>query len=251
MRALLLSCIVLCAVQPVAAQPAQLLEAVGRQPAVVERVLRHWVLVGMEPQTARPRTDLLLETERFQADLDALLGAELAVPVRQRAAALESAWWELRPLLDREPALADVPALTERAAAVQAAADGVARALLVEHPDTVAPLVEQAGRQRTLSQRLVRLYLLRAWGAGDDASAPAMGAAIESFEAGMARLRAAPETGRVVDDLLDVAAQHWVWLKSAVNIHRDGVYFPDIVIDAGDRLLAVLDHVVARYARLR
>jgi hypothetical protein len=95
------------------------------------------------------------------------------------------------------------------AEAVLAQADALVLALQSSGLAPQVAVINVAGRQRMLAQRMAKLALL---GAGEDALAECAAA----FEEGMARLRAAPLSTPEILALLDRGEGAWQELRGAV-----------------------------------
>ena len=112
-----------------------------------------------------------------------------------------------------------------------------------------ARLINLAGRQRMLSQRLAKLYMLRAW----DIDSASVQADIEvsgkEFAAALASLRAARENTPAIRAELEAVALQWEWFRSAIELQGAESYAL-VVADASESILNSMELITAKYAAL-
>jgi hypothetical protein len=117
----------------------------------------------------------------------------------------------------------------------------------------VGKLVNIAGRQRMLSQRMAAMYLSASWGVQADASAKALTAARGEFVQAHATLKSAPETTPAIRAELDLAEQQYSFFDNALKLLKPGVVDPRQQADVfttSERILQVMDGATGQYARL-
>jgi Type IV pili methyl-accepting chemotaxis transducer N-term len=117
----------------------------------------------------------------------------------------------------------------------------------------VGKLVNIAGRQRMLSQRMAAMYLGASWGVQADASVKALTAARADFVQAHAVLKSAPETTPAIRAELDLAEQQYSFFDNALKLLKPGVVDPRQQADVfttSERILQVMDSATGQYARL-
>ena len=112
-----------------------------------------------------------------------------------------------------------------------------------------ARLINLAGRQRMLSQRLAKLYMLRAYGVDTASIRDDLDSASREFEAALASLRAAPENTPAIAVELEAVALQWEWFHSAIALQGAESYAL-VVADASESILNSMELITAKYAAL-
>ncbi len=234
--------------------PGALVNLCGRFRVFSQRMAVAWALFvsGVSAEKAAVRLRWLeTELERALARLSTLALPESLVLPRQ---ALASAWPDFRAALAEEgatPARADwVVAASET---VLEAADALTRAAeqLFALPD--AHYVNVAGRNRMLSQRIAKLFLLRDWVQRPERIQGEIQAAVEEFERNLAELH---QSGRTLPELsaqLQEVANQWQkfmrTLAPEISRTRPGQQARAVIAEA-DRLQRLVDTAVRLYERL-
>jgi nitrate/nitrite-specific signal transduction histidine kinase len=108
-------------------------------------------------------------------------------------------------------------------------------------------LVNIAGGQRMLSQRLAKYYLLRSWGFESLSTHDRQSKTVREFETALETLRTAPETSNDIREQLEKAIIQWTWFKSVLSRDIDQGDYRLIVVDASNELLEILEDITKKY----
>jgi nitrate/nitrite-specific signal transduction histidine kinase len=230
---------------------AKAINVAGRQRMLSQRMVKAWALIGLGNVSSQPASQLAQASEAFEANLATLAAVVEANPSLLPAMQnLRERWAVLRDETSRESRrehAAEV--LNAGEAALHAAESLVARITSLSAHDE-ARLINVCGRQRMLSQRLVKAYAYLAWGLDSPAVMAQFVGSWNEMEAAMQELHSAPENTPVLTAVLADAQTQWGWLKSALSLYRENAFYPGIMDDAGENMLLAMDRATHLYEAL-
>lgn len=152
--------------------------------------------------------------------------------------------------------LDELTAVPTSRAAVVAVSEQSDRTLLVAQAVTEAiekmarvasaRLVNLAGRQRMLSQRMAKQYFLLAAGVDPKASQTQMNADAAEFKQALQALAAAPVSTPAIRTELELGQAQWLFFEAAMRRHPDTKGM-EAVATTSERLLEVMDRLTSLY----
>ena len=237
------------------AQVADLSDAInkaGRQRMLSQRMAKAYLCIGQQVQVEAATKALDQSMALFDRQLVELKSYSPAGPVRETYTQLESEWSAYKALLvGAAPSAAN--------AAMMLAQD--ARVLELAHKGTgqleqlsgkpVGKLVNIAGRQRMLSQRMGKYYMASAWNIDPVTSSTELGKARNEFVSAQEILRNAPEATATIKQELALADSQWIFFENALKARPSaGGKGASEVFVTSENLLQVMDKVTGLYARV-
>lgn len=236
----------------------------GSQRMLIQRIAKEYLLIGLGaepgPALARLRDSVELFDSQLQ-ELRAFVRGDFELS--RLLVRIEKQWREFEAIalapVDYEGAKALVGPqgddLLSRDEALLELCDRFAIELEVNSELPLAYYVNLAGRQRMLTQRIAKYYMMISSGFDNDLVRAAMAQAQFEFEAAMQILSTLTPTEGINRDL-NQAREQWDWLQSALSFEKrdllsgKGVFFPLIVEQTSEKVLLILDRLTHRYERL-
>ena len=220
-----------------------------------QRMAKAWLalLQGVEPASAQQVLDKsMLLFERQLAELRAFAPS---AEIQTTYGKLEGAWTDYRTaLVQATPSRAAAAGLLQLDARVLALAHQGTQQYEATLAKPVGKLVNIAGRQRMLTQRMAKFYLAAVLPMDADVATTEISKAREEFTKAMGVLRNAPEATARIRDELNLADAQWVFFDMALQKQRSG-YAPGKsmaeVFVSSESLLTVMDRVTGMYSALR
>lgn len=164
--------------------------------------------------------------------------------------AVAQAWRALAPLLRAGDDAALLVQIDEAAEVLLACAEALTAALEAASPSATLAIVNRAGRQRMLSQRLAKQALLSSLLDGIAAQSVAEEAvrSMQAFEATLAELERSPLSTPLIREELTRAGEHWRRLTAGLRSAETAAGRAVIATDS-EALLGAFERLTELYAR--
>ncbi len=223
----------------------------GRQRMLSQRMGKAWFGLGQGIQADSARRVLEQSMALFDRQLVELKAFAPAGETRDTYVQLEAAWSDYKALLiGTTPSQDKAKGVLEQAGKVLALAHKGTGLFEQQAGKPGAKLVNVAGRQRMLSQRMAQFYLANNWNVESTVSVREINKAREEFIPALELLRNAPEATPEIKQELALADNQWFFFDNALKARVTGAKAATDVFVSSENLLQVMDRVTGMYARV-
>jgi len=228
---------------------ADMVNVSGRQRMLSQRIVKAYVQVGTKVAPDQSRQILAESLEQYSRQLGQLRKVVTKPEQKAVLAEMERLWPEVQSLALKPVVRENAAVLQERANELQSLAHRLAGLLEDDSDIAIGHLVNVAGRQRMLSQRLAKAYMLRTWDIDSPQISKELDSSRQEFSAALHLLSQAPENTPEIRRELDSVTSQWNWFQTALEL--EGAFsYRLVVADSSESLLASLEKLVALYTRL-
>lgn len=243
------------ATPPAKPEPMTLSAAInkaGRQRMLSQRIVKAYCQIGLKVRPDKSRAILDKSVHLFDAQLVELTHAAGKPEIQEAMAKEASLWREMRAVATGPVDQDGARKLMEQNEALLKAAHKVTLLFESESGTKAGKLVNIAGRQRMLSQRLAKFYMLKKWGFNQPEITSGIEQAKKEFVSALQELMAAPQNTSAIQQELELAKIQWVFFENALGQHDGGedLLFASNVATTSERILEVMDKVTGLYEKV-
>ena len=230
----------------------QAIDNAGRQRMLSQRMAKAWLAIGQGFMPARAQRILADSVALFEKQLKELLSFAPTPEVSATYQSLANVWTPYKSaLLDRAPNKSNALSLINADAQVLALAHQGTVQLEQYFGKPIGKLVNLSGRQRMLSQRTAKFYLLKAWDVTPPDQMKEINMARAEFVRALDTLTSAPEATDGIKSELELARQQWVFFDNAlarVGDSTNAQQHAAEVFSSSENILQVMETVTGLYS---
>ena len=227
----------------------------GRQRALSQRMSKAWLAMVHGVESASAQNVLSKSMALFDRQLTELKSFAPTPDIKATYGSLEANWLEYKNILvgaaPNRAAASTLLALDMKLLALAQKGTEQYEAVLGQ---PTGKLINLAGRQRMLSQRMAKFYLAASLPVDAEQAAKEIKTARGEFVTAMVTLHNAPEATNRIKDELQLADGQWLFFDAALQKMGQSAATPKAMSDvfvASENLLSVMDGVTVLYSSLK
>jgi len=226
----------------------------GRQRMLSQRMAKAYCQIGLGILPDRSQKILSLSQQRFSDQLAELRAYAPTADIKESYADLDKLWQQYSKLLSGKPNLTNAGLIANLNEDVLRTAHLATTQLELHAASNVGRLINVAGRQRMLSQRMAKFYMFRQWGIKSAAMDQEAQLARREFISALEALSKAQENDNAIKNELELARIQWLFFDEALKRQdvggKDMMTYATNVATTSERLLEVMDRITGDYARI-
>ena len=228
----------------------------GRQRMLSQRMGKAWLAIANGSEKLAAQGILEKSIGLFELQLSDLKAFATATDIRDTYGKLDAEWGRYKAaLVGTTPSRENAANMLQLNAAVLALAHKGTVQFEAVMGKPVGKLVNVAGRQRMLSQRMAMFFFSASLSVQPEVAHAEIDKARKEFVTAMDFLRSAPQTTPRIAQELQLADGQWVFFNAALERigkpHADPSRPLTEVFIASENLLAVMDQVTGMYSSLK
>lgn len=219
----------------------------GRQRMLSQRMVKAYLMLGQGIATEDARSILKKSIELFEFQLATLRTFQPTPRVQGALAKLDSEWTKFKPLIVDTPSKEGAVALYDANEALQSAAHNLTLAYEVVSLAPLDHLVNLAGRQRMLSQRVAKFFLYRTWDLNLEAADMELHLSRAHFTAVLIQIGNSPLATTQIKQQVAKLQREWEPFKVALLVSRDPAKMRSnakLIAELSEQLLASTEELV-------
>lgn len=185
----------------------------------------------------------------FQQGFDDLAQANYSTDIAQQIAATRAEATKLIALITAEPKREQLPAVTAQADKVLALAHKATEMLTIASKTSNGKIIDMAGRQRMLSQRIAKNYFLTAANVTVTPAMQQIASDKAEFSTALATLIKTPISTTAIREDLDLCSAQWFLFETAVDLPRSRADAMKNVASSSERLLELTNSLTDKYEK--
>ena len=225
--------------------PADAVNIAGKQRMYTQRMLKDYAMIGMNNTFGDPAQDLKKTMDAFSEHLHALKTYAKNGETKKSLEEVEVLWKPLEKTLQEPPGIQKVTSLQKDLEGLLKASDKTTKLFAKETEKTSGEIVNIAGRQRMLSQRMASLYMLKVWGVKDPEFKTKLDETLKLFKTSLKTLEKSSLNNEKINTLLAKVKRSFIFFE--MMNRSKSKFVPTLIYKKSNDILKDMNSVTQLY----
>ena len=219
----------------------------GKQRMYTQRMLKDYAMVGMNNTFGDPGEDLKKTMDAFSDHLASLKSYTKESEIKKSLEKVESLWKPIQKELQETPSAEKAPKLQEDLEKLLKASDEATKLFAKASGKEAGEMVNIAGRQRMLSQRMASLYMLKVWGVEDPKFKTKLNDTLTLFKTSLQKLETSSLNNDETKVLLAKVKRSFMFFE--MMNRSKSKFVPTLIYKKSNDILKNMDSVTQLYTQ--
>lgn len=220
----------------------------GRQRMLTQRMLKNYALIGLAVRGRKSQDQLDAAINLYDQQLANLKSYSKDETTSQLLVEVDRLWGTVKGYYKEKPQLEKALELRGLNESLLAASHQVVIALEMQSPNKTGKLVNVAGRQRMLTQRMASSYALMAWGFPNELKST-YDTAYQQFSDALDLLMSSNSNSPEINAALKEVESQFKRFSSTSQA-GDTVFVPGLIERSAEKMLVKMNEITGMYAKL-
>jgi hypothetical protein len=221
----------------------------GRQRMLTQRILKEYILIGLDVKQEIAKKNRAAAVSRFEKNLLDLSSFVVNSKISEKLRQADELWQQIKPVAIATPDKSKVINLRQDLEKLLILSHQVVLLLVKESGDSKGEMVNIAGRQRMLSQRMANLYLLKAWELSNISYNKDLQLAMSDFRIAQKKLQKYERNTKNINRLLQQVKTQFSMFEYTLK-SKSGKFIPGVIAKASEKILVNMNKAVGLYENL-
>ena len=219
----------------------------GKQRMFTQRMLKDYAMAGMGNTFGDPGADLKKTIDDFSDHLASLKDYAKNDETKKSLETVETLWKPIQKRLQEAPSIEHAGMLQEDLEKLLKASDDATKLFVKESGKASGEMVNIAGRQRMLSQRMASLYMLKVWGVEDPKFKTKLDDTLKLFKTSLAKLETSPLNNEESKALLSKVKRSFMFFE--MMNRSNSKFVPTLIYKKSNDILKNMNTVTQIYVK--
>lgn len=220
----------------------------GQQRMITQRMLKDYALIGMNNIYGSPKEDLPKMITLFDTNLNELKSFIKDKPSLKSLNKITSLWTPIKKVLQVAPSKDKAIKLQESLETLLTASNVATNLIVKSSGQTSSAIVNTAGKQRMLSQRMASLYMLKVWNVTDVKFEDKLNKTMDEFTQAHQTLLKSKLNTKEIDTLLEKTGMAFMFFEMSRET-KSKKYVPSLINKSATKILNNMNTVTKLYSK--